>query len=64
MVAQEASPQLIEKVKSQLENSKKVNTNMTKMLGQISNQVVNFKALDQVVQKPEVLILYGDLDYS
>lgn len=37
MVAQEASPQLIEKVKSQLENLKKVNTNMTKMLGQVHN---------------------------
>ena len=32
MVEQEASAQLIEKVKNQLESAKKVNTNMTKML--------------------------------
>ena len=37
---------------------------MTKMLGDISSHVVNFKALDEVIQKPEVAIDYRDLDYE
>jgi len=34
------------------------------MLGDISNHVRNFKALDEVVQKPEVAVDYADLDYQ
>ena len=35
-----------ESVKNQLETAKKINVTMTKLLGDISNHVVNFKALD------------------
>ena len=34
------------------------------MLADITNHVVNFRALDEVVKKPAVLIDYRDLDYE
>ena len=37
---------------------------MTKLLGDISNHVVNFKALDAVCQTPEVAVDYRDMDYE
>ena len=37
---------------------------MTKMLGDISNHVANFKALDAVCQTPEVAVDYRDMDYE
>jgi hypothetical protein len=37
---------------------------MTKMLTDIRNHVSNFRALDQVITKPEVAVDYRDLDYE
>ena len=37
---------------------------MTKMLGEISVYVANFRALDEVCKKPEVAVDYRDLDYE
>lgn len=34
------------------------------MLTDISNHVTNFRALDNVVKKPEVAVDYRDLDYE
>lgn len=56
--------ELKESVKSQLETAKRINESLTKMLGDIKNHVVNFKALDEVVQRPEVAVDYRDLDYE
>lgn len=42
----------------------KVKTNLGKMLKDISNHVLNFRALDNVVKKPEVAEEYNDLDYQ
>ena len=55
---------LIESVAKQLEQAKKVNANVTKMLTDISNHVTNFRALDNVVKKPQVAVDYRDLDYE
>lgn len=55
---------MAEKIKKQLEQGKKVNVNMTKMLAEISNHVSNFKALDDCVKKAEVAVDYRDLDYE
>ena len=53
-----------ESVQKQLKKAKQVNESLTKMLAEISTHVQNFKALDAVVQKPEVLVDYADLDYA
>lgn len=37
---------------------------MQKMLGDITNHVVNFRALNEVIKKPEVANDYRDLDYA
>ena len=60
----EVSENLTEKVRLQLEKSKLINENMTKMLAEISTYVSNFKALDEVCKKPEVAVDYRDLDYE
>ena len=56
--------ELKESVKNHLETAKRINESLTKMLGDIKNHVVNFKALDEVVQKPEVAVDYRDMDYE
>ena len=55
---------LVEKVKKQLDSLIKVKKNMAKMLKDISGHVVNFRALHEVVRKPEVAVDYRDLDYE
>lgn len=55
---------LIESVAKQLEQANKVNANVTKMLTDISNHVTNFRALNNVVKKPQVAVDYRDLDYE
>ena len=40
-----------------------MNGRILKVLGEISTNVVNFKSLREVMQKPEVAVDYGDLDY-
>ena len=60
----EVSDNMNEKVRLQLEKSKQINENMTKMLAEISMYVSNFRALDEVCKRPEVAVDYRDLDYE
>ena len=47
-----------------MDAAKRINESLTKMLGDIKNHVINFKALDEVVQQPEVAVDYRDMDYE
>lgn len=48
----------------QLQKAKTTNTRMLKLLADISAFVKNFKALDEVIKKPEVATDYRDLEYD
>ena len=50
-------------IKKQIDKSKTINGRLLKLLGEISTNVVNFRSLREVVQKPEVAVDYRDLDY-
>ena len=59
-----ASKDLQENIKNQISAAKKVNESLTRMLADISKHVKNFRALNDVIQKPEIATDYRDLDYG
>ena len=59
-----ASKDLQEHIKNQIASAKKVNESLTRMLADISKHVKNFRALNEVIKKPEVATDYRDLDYG
>ena len=59
-----ASKDLQENIKNQIAAAKKVNESLTRMLADILKHVKNFRALNDVIQKPEIATDYRDLDYG